>query len=102
MPDTTRPAFFDAWQRSLNARLTWQATSKQKVAVYMDEQGRCQCPNVSAVRAVEAANNIKYPVNRLTSASWTSARSSKLLLEGRFQSRLEPTRIHRRPPAIPR
>ena len=89
VPDTTRPAFFDAWQRSLNARLTWQATSRQKVAVYMDEQGRCQCPNVSAVRSVEAANNIKYPVNRLTSASWTSARTSKLLLEGRFQSRLE-------------
>jgi hypothetical protein len=89
VPDTERPAFSDSWQRSLNARLTWQATPKQKITAYVDDQGRCQCPNVSAVRAPEAANNIRYPVNRLTSASWTSARTTRLLLEARVQSRLE-------------
>jgi hypothetical protein len=101
VPDTTRRAFNDSWQRSINGRLTWQATERQKVSFFLDEQGRCQCPNVNANRSPEAANNIEYPVNRLTSVSWTSPRTSRLLLEGRVQNRLETYEYTPTPPGDP-
>ncbi len=89
VPDTSRPAYNDSWQRSANLRLTWQAARKHKIAVFYDDQNRCQCPNVFANRSPEAAMHIEYPVNRLGSVSWTSPVTNRLLLEARVQNRLE-------------
>ena len=88
-PDLERPAFSDFTQRSLNARVTWQATPKHKFSVFVDDQDRCQCPNVFPNRSPEAANNIDFPLQRLVSGAWTSPLSNRLLLEVRGQRRLE-------------
>ncbi len=49
----------------------------------MDDQGRCQCANVNATTAPEAAIEIKYPIQRMTTFGWTSPRTNRLLLEAR-------------------
>jgi hypothetical protein len=81
--DLNRPAVINAYQRSVNLRLTWQADQKNKFSFFIDDQGRCQCSNVTATVAPEAAIEIKYPIQRMTTFGWTSPRTSRLLLEAR-------------------
>jgi len=88
-PDLAQPAFLNAFQRSINGRLTWQANAKNKVSVFADDQGRCQCANVTSTMSPEAAISIDYPIERMVTAAWTSTRSSRLLLESRFGFREE-------------
>ena len=49
----------------------------------MDDQGRCQCANVNATTAPEAAIEIEYPIQRMATVAWTSPRTNRLLLEAR-------------------
>jgi hypothetical protein len=88
-PDLSRPAFLNAFQRSINGRLTWQLDAKNKVSVFADDQGRCQCANVTSTMSPEASISIDYPIERMVTAAWTSTRSSRLLLEARFGFREE-------------
>jgi hypothetical protein len=87
--DFNRPAFANAFQRSVNLRLTWQADPRNKFSVFVDDQGRCQCANVAATTAPEAAIEIKYPLQRMATIGWTSPRTSRLLLEARGGFRRE-------------
>jgi len=87
--DLNRPAFVNAYQRSLNTRLTWQADEKNKFSFFADDQGRCQCANVTATTAPEASIEIKYPVQRMATVAWTAPRTNRLLLEARGGIRKE-------------
>ena len=93
-PDTSRPAYADAWQPSRSVRLTLQATPKNKLSFYYDNQVRCQCPNPSATIAPEAtspgvAGNLKYGPLDMFSVGWTAPVTNKLLLELRSGLRRE-------------
>ena len=88
-PDLNNPAFLNATQRSVNLRLTWQASVKNKLSFFADDQGRCQCRNVTATMSPEAAIEIKYPIQRMMTAAWTSTVSSRLLVEVRGGLRQE-------------
>lgn len=88
-PDLSRPSFLNAFQRSVNGRLTWQADAKNKFSFFADDQGRCQCANVTSTMSPEAAISIDYPIERMVTAAWTSTRSSRLLVEARFGFREE-------------
>ena len=101
-PDLTRRAFLNASQQSGNLRLTWQANQKNKISFFIDEQGRCQCANVTATTAPEAAIEIKYPIQRMTTAAWTSPVTSRLLLEARGGFRQENYKYNAMPPDDPR
>ena len=81
--DLDRPAVVNSFQRSVNLRLTWQADPKNKFSLFVDDQGRCQCAIVNATTAPEAAIEIKYPVQRMSTVAWTSPRTNRLLLEAR-------------------
>jgi hypothetical protein len=87
--DLDRPAVVNSFQRSVNLRLTWQANPKNKFSIFVDDQGRCQCAIVNATTAPEAAIEIKYPVQRMSTVSWTSPRTNRLLLEARAGFRRE-------------
>ena len=93
-PDTTRPAYDDATQPSRSIRLTWQATPRNKITGYYDNQVRCQCPNPSATISPEAtspgvAGNLQYgPLDMLT-LGWSSPVTNRLLLEVRSGLRRE-------------
>jgi len=82
-PDLSNPAYANAFQRSVNLRLTWQANQKNKFSFFVDDQGRCQCANVAATTAPEAAISIEYPIQRMMSVGWTSPRTNRVLLEAR-------------------
>jgi hypothetical protein len=82
-PDLNRPSFANAFQRSVNARLTWQANQKNKFSFFVDDQGRCQCANVNATTAPEAAISIEYPIQRMGVGQLTSPQTNRLLLEAR-------------------
>ena len=88
-PDLSRPAYLNAFQRSVNARLTWQAGAKNKFSVFADDQGRCQCANVTATMSPESAISIDYPIERMITGAWTSTVSNRLLLEARVGFREE-------------
>ena len=81
--DLERPAIVNSFQRSVNLRLTWQADPKNKFSLFVDDQGRCQCAIVNATTAPEAAIEIKYPIQRMSTVAWTSPRTNRLLLEAR-------------------
>ena len=94
VPDTTRPAYDDAIQPSRSIRLTWQATPRNKITAYYDNQVRCQCPNPSATISPEAtspgvAGNLQYGPLDMLSLGWTSPVTNRLLLELRSGIRRE-------------
>jgi hypothetical protein len=88
-PDLNRPAYADAYQRSVNVRLTSQATPRNKFSFFIDDQWRCQCAIVSPGISPEAATEVKYPVQRMATFAWTSPVTSRLLVEARAGWRVE-------------
>jgi Carboxypeptidase regulatory-like domain len=77
--------------RSVNLRLTWAPDQKNKVSVFFDDQSRCSCPwlqpfffggaGVNLPSAESVTPYYGWPVSRFGSATWTSPRTSALLLE---------------------
>jgi hypothetical protein len=73
-------------QHSLNLRVTWQIDQKNKVSVFHDDQWRCACPSqLSAVDAPESATYWHYPWADLTSLTWSSPQTNRLLFEAGVQ-----------------
>lgn len=101
VPDLDRPAHVDVTQRSINGRVTWQLNSRNKFNVFFDDQGRCQCDRVSATLAPEAAGHYEFPLNNMTSVTWSSPLTSRALLEVRGLTRRENWEITRPPDGDP-
>jgi hypothetical protein len=72
--------------KNASARVTWQATPRNKLAVFYDTSRVCDCPR--RIRSNEAPEAILgvYNINPrwFTTAEWTSPVNSRLLLEGNF------------------
>lgn len=80
--DAARPAPEDIWDRVDGARLTWQATPKNKLTGYFDYRGRCVCHWYTASLIAPEASTIQdITVNYLGQARWTSPVTNRLLLE---------------------
>lgn len=93
-PDQSNPAFNSAYDRSVNLRLTWQATAAGKFNVFYDQHWRCQCPAApfsaaSAPASQESIYNLEYPINDLVSVAYTATPTSRLLVEARAGWRRE-------------
>src|SRR5215475_1165901 len=88
-PDTAHQAVNAAREKSVNLRLTWQSSPKNKFNFFYDNHWRCQCGVTSPIISEEAANNIEYPISDLRSVSFTSTPTSRLLVEARFGVRRE-------------
>jgi hypothetical protein len=70
--------------KNLNARVTWQATPKHKIAFTYDPTHVCDCPRgLVATRAPEAnlANYVHNNPDRQLSADWTAPLTNRLLFE---------------------
>ena len=81
-PDLSNQGISSATQRSYNGRLTWQASPRNKIGVFYDNQPR-RLPSISSTISPEASSIFIYPENQLISVSWTSPVTSRLLLEAR-------------------
>jgi hypothetical protein len=88
VPDLTRRGVFYVRQRSGNTRLTWQATQRDKISFFIDNQWRywdAVRPGVSPESSVYR----EFPVNHLAQVGWTSPLTNRLLFEARFANRGE-------------
>src|SRR6185295_10364951 len=91
VPDPSRPAFTDRTNENMSGRVTWQATARNKITGFWDEQANCRkCsglttgitdpPRVSPeARGVSATKPL-----RVTQASWSSPVTNRLLLDAGF------------------
>ena len=81
VPDRNNPGTGDADWRAFNGRVTWQATRRDKISVYHDDEYRCLCLDLRLNTAPEAAFDFEYPEQRFTTVTWSSPRTNRLLLE---------------------
>jgi hypothetical protein len=79
---------FQITQKSLGARLTSQATPKNKFSIYADNQSRIWDDGRAGV-STESRVAYRFPILRLVQAGWTSTVSNKLLVEARLANRGE-------------
>ena len=82
-PDLTRPALDDGTWKSAALRLTYQATQKNKINVFWDEQDRRVgwVGGGTTVRSPEEiALQFGHP-NRVGQLTWSSPVTSRILLE---------------------
>jgi Carboxypeptidase regulatory-like domain len=88
-PDTTKPGHSDTWARSWGGRLTWQATSKDKVTGFVDSSYSetphflspivcfLNCPN-------EVTLVLNSPDTRNQGVKWSRTQSARFLTEFSF------------------
>ena len=84
-PDRSKETvqYKNGW-KNVNARITWQATQKNKINVFWDEQDFCQDPChgvVSVFTSPESWFSVQLRPNRLQQVSWTNPLTNKILLE---------------------
>ena len=91
-PDLTRVARNNEFFEDHSARLTWQATQKQKVVVAFSLQNNCSCPfgltgvgGVNAVKPTPESRGLHmYNPQYLPLISWSYPVTNKLLLEAGY------------------
>ena len=86
-PDPTRPANRTQWFESKAARVTWQATQKQKFSFFGDFQDACICrtgtiSGSGAGLAPEAILAYHFRPTGFYQGSWTAPLTSRLLMDG--------------------
>ena len=92
VPDLERPAYSDRTWEGINARLTVQATTRNRVSIFWDEQAICRkCTGAtfesgSAVPTTspEAEGVAAFKPQRVQQATWSSPWSSRLLFDAAF------------------
>jgi Carboxypeptidase regulatory-like domain len=86
VPDLSHQSENDSWWKSSALRLTWQASPRNKIAAFWDEQSSCQrcVGGGSPTTAPEASapNDIRWM--RAYQTVWTSPISNRVLLEAAF------------------
>ena len=81
--DTSRQAFVDARNRNGIARITWQATPRNKINLHWSEQYNTANSKGggTATLTTEASGRQLYQPSHIQQATWSSPVSSRLLLE---------------------
>lgn len=79
-PDFSRPGDRREYDRFYAGRVTWQASAKNKLNFFVDLQNVCRCV-YEGFEAPEAAFGLEFWPQRLFQVTWSSPRTSKLLLE---------------------
>ena len=87
-PDLSKQAIFSITQSSVNTRLTWQATPRNKFGIFADEQTR-NWDNITSLFSPEAATRYQFPKARIITGSWSTPITNRLLLDVRALQRGE-------------
>jgi hypothetical protein len=88
VPDLTRPAYSDRTWENVSGRVTWQATSRNKISAFWDEQQVCRkCDGMTQgitdpLRVTPEAIGVS-PLDpmRVNQTTWSSPVSSRLLVD---------------------
>ena len=87
-PDPARQAIFSLSQQTVNTRLTWQASQKNKIGISYENQGRDWYDGRAGV-SPESTTQYTFPTNRIATASWSSVVSNRILVDARYASHAE-------------
>ncbi len=89
-PDLNRQAIDDQWNESLDLRLTWQMSPRNKISGYYNWAPR-QTPHwtVTSLRLPEAANMQNIRLNHFETLVYRSTISNKMLFEAGFGNMTE-------------
>jgi hypothetical protein len=83
--DTSTPGIDDGYIVSNAGRVSWAATSKDKISMYHDEQKKYRNHwGIAATIPPEAAAIQVTPTSRVNVTKWTRTHTSRLLFEGGF------------------
>ena len=89
-PDLNRPASLEKVWLDAQLRLSWQINQKNKIGGTYTQQDFCACHDaITATTAPEAANDRRFPTQRVILLDWTSPVSNKILLEASGIHRVE-------------
>jgi Carboxypeptidase regulatory-like domain len=91
-PDFSRPGFSDRTWENASGRITWQATRRNKIGVFWDEQSVCRkCEGTSTglaspaqIVSPEADGVGATKPLRVQQVTWSSPATSRLLLDAGF------------------
>ena len=97
-PDYSQPAQRFEWYNSYATRTTWQASQKNKIAVFVDVQSNCDCRREEATpRAPEAQAGFLFWPTGLFQADYTYPVTNRFLIEAgasyalsRYENPLQP------------
>jgi hypothetical protein len=81
-PDRSRPGLFSISQQSVNTRLTWRPSARQKASFFVEKQWR-SWDEGNVVRAPEAFSRFRFSRNQIAVATWSATLSDRLLVEAR-------------------
>jgi hypothetical protein len=77
-------------QTMFQARVTYQASPRNKIGFTYDHEALCSCPNqISATVSPEASVDRRFPLQRFVQMDWNSPVSNRLLLEASAIHRVE-------------
>jgi Carboxypeptidase regulatory-like domain len=82
-PDLDHQAVLPLSQGSVNTRLTWQASPRNKFGGYYEGQDR-KWDSLSSTTSPEAPQHYDFPQNRVMTASWSSPLTNRLLFDVRL------------------
>lgn len=83
--DHDNPAYNKVWGQSADARLTWQASPRNKFSLMADNLQRCWCKwTLTATRDPNAATWMRDGPNLVTQATWNSTVTNKLLIDAGY------------------
>jgi len=88
-PDPSFQGSRDSEWKSVNGRLTWQASQKNKLSLFMDVQTRCSCIDTRALTSPESSANFEFPWKRLVTVTYTAPVSSRFLIDAGFARKPE-------------
>ena len=72
------------------ARVTYQASPRNKIGFTYDHEALCSCPNqISATVSPEASVDRRFPLQRFVQMDWNNPVSNRLLLEASAIHRVE-------------
>lgn len=82
-PDTSRPAASFDWYRNHSARLTYQATERNKFNFFGDIQKSCRCTTgpFTGANAIESERGWDWWPSGIVQGTWTNPVTNRLLLE---------------------
>jgi len=84
-PDLSQPSFAWTFNKALMTRVTWQATSRDKVTTSYELQSNCNCYNLvnqGQIMADGAGHRLDYPY-RIFQLGWNRIATSRLLIDAR-------------------
>ena len=87
-PDQDRQGYVYVIQPSVGARLTWQATPKNKFSFFYDHQPR-DYTTTSTTSSPESASEFVIDSGRIIAVGWTSPATSRVLIEARLATHAE-------------